>query len=127
MFVGKIGKGDFLPAAAGRKARIVEIPGLSGLRQPDQRHGPGASRRPAIARRQGDKILQAGAGRGQHLGQAFGGRPAQLSIGGAPLALVKGGGVQSGQFRQSGRRGAVSDREGVQGTPDLEMCDHCDL
>ena len=108
MRVGDIGKSDFLPAAAGGKAGIVEIARLSRLRQADQGHGPDARRAAPAVRCQSDKILQAGARGGQHLGQAFGGGPAQLSVGGAPLALVEGGGVQPGKLGQTRWRKAVS-------------------
>jgi len=124
MRIADLGKGNIFPARACGKPGIVEKAGIARLGQADQGHHARLESTMRRVAHQGDKVVQGRAGGRQHLGQAFCRGPAQLSIGGAALALVKSGGIQAGKPGQAGGRHAIPGGEGVYGAPDLRMGQH---
>jgi hypothetical protein len=71
---------------------------------------------PGLARRGGDElgeVLEGGAGRLEHLGDAFGGRPARSPFAGDALRLVERRGVETGAFGEPRGGQAIAARERV--------------
>ena len=96
------------------EAAIIEKAAAPGLGQADQRD------RPRGARFGGDQlreILEAGACRLQHLGEALGRGPARAPLAGDALRFVERGGIESGTFGEPGRRKAIAPRQRVDGVP----------
>ena len=126
--VGDFRQGHLIPAAADRIAAVVED--IRRRRPARSRSAGCAGRWPdcAAAGRQGagagdqrGEGVECGAGRVQHLGQAFGARPSGAPVRHTPLGRVERGGVQPGPLGQAGRGEPVLGGERVERPPDVIM------
>ncbi len=114
---------DLLPAAPIREARFVEIAGLAGLRQAEQRQRVpdcGRAGRLHHLRECRDRCP----GGGERLRDRFGRWPALAAIGSGPLGLVEGGRIEAGLLGEAGRRQAGGGSESVERHPDLGVGQH---
>src|SRR5262249_24986027 len=68
--------------------------------------------------------FDAGAGRGQRLGERFGRGPTRAAVTGDALRLVEGGRIEAGLFGQAGGRQADRGRKAVEGGPHLGVGQH---
>src|ERR1700676_874842 len=110
------GQRDLVPALAGGNAAVVEMAAISGLREAEQRH---RLRGPRAVADQLHKGVDGTVGRGQCLGNRFGGGPALAAVSGDAFGLVEGGGIETGFFRQARSRQSAALGKPVKRSPDL--------